>query len=1255
MRNKKIIHQIMLIFCSLFLIFWGSSNKLSQKNIMPQALLAQKQNDILTNEQNLNNLPNPYLESPNLLNQTEIKPLLNDEIEQDSDFFKVYQTKEKLITNQENNLAQMGEIVALKISGLPLVSNSNFGLYNLIINELTIKDQNNEDTTFTIDYLRAINLNLPNIQPSFAEDNLIKVMDGNLNSSLEIKNVAAPQAIEINILLENPTILSNILMSINTEANSTWKKIGSIEFLAANGDVYRQNNLNLENHKIGLESGLNSYNFSLVNNDSAWSVFRASAEEKIDSLYMFSYQRDKMLIPNTIAYFGDLLPNRSITPILVSSTTVFIQENSSHEIINQQKLNGNPTQEQKLAFLKTIDDLTFWNILLKTINLEREPKENLTIESFEKFDNSFKNDNSKAWNLKIIFDGMGSTLDANSLQNLEFLGTLHEIESIKIASNIEIIQAFSYTLNIDQMGWIVNLDKLTYLSFQGDKGPTTTLPNNALIVYGQPANWDYLKVTALHYLDLTAFRPFVNIKTDYLIDQITASSWIASFSTGFTIYLPNTSISGYINWAVEEIFDVEEIKEEIEDQKSLLFDYLQLVKIIATPFDEPRLYIDEQGHYQTTILNVNGIEIPAKLLGGIWYWDFSVAPSINAKDIAYSDFSKQFYFTIDNPHEGFEENELIKLSIKDDYENLPVSNVDLVDPGKLNNNNSFLLDDFIIIDEQHYNAKIFNGNLFWDYDLTKIKYGYREKNNLRYHFFSSIDNLVALIGLENLKDFYVFEIPNNTNDDYRQMYYDTNMDNLKVKDVDLNSLENEIWVDGILFDDWVIRQGNIVWNFNQKIKIEDIKFMDNKGAYFTKALDENKKVIPQLTTIIEHDPYLIIPTKNPPLNDPGIIQDPDDINKTIFVDDEEVPAILRNGSLYWNYPIENIQYEAYDATREMVVYYTIFNKISKKIPFENITSISQAAQRNIPNNAIFPILNDTPGVIKIVSNDDEIKEYDSIFAYGKWYWNIPKEEIMKIHYKDNNNIFYHQLTPTNFAKSGMTEVFLPNIESLIVEIDQIETQFPLKLTSQNLHQINEGYTINGEHRDFIIIENKVYFNPLDWERVNYIYENGNAPYELYTTLDNLASEKVNFLFSKSLFNYEETTLNEAIIQAPKSLEDVLKIIDENGKVDIISVVGSANKFYYNNIEKLLNIKYVNKDGIYFTSLQSEYINSVFTSVDIFASNLGQLANKESEIYKEQLESRNLISKILVLSAGASVAIVIIVFITIRLATRNKRK
>lgn len=1260
MKNKKttIYLRIFLIFCLIIFPFFA----IQSNGLKPNIILnyEEKLNKNFSNKSNNVNNNLQKIENEDFLKEELIaENNQNDLTSSEEAFFKIYKQENKLLTS---NLQDMGKVTALKISGLPLVRNASqsFQLYDLFLNELTIKDINNENVEYRIDYLRAINVNLPSIQPTFEEDDVQNIFDNDLETKLIVKNASAQQTIELNILLSQPTILSNVLMAINLTKTDNWAQIGSFEFLTNDGAVYRQDNLMLDDYKTGSNVDGSNYNISLLSSPSSeWTIFKPSIETNDQDLFMWSYKKENLAVPNSIAYFGDLMPNRSITPILVSSTKAFIEETLNHTIIDEKHFYGKPSRQQKLEFLKTIDDSSFWDVLLRTINLNHEDKNNLTISVFDEFDQSFKNDNNKKWNLKVIFKGDGTTLDKNTLQNLEFLGTLQEINKLEFSSSILASESFSYILNLDQMDWIKNMNSLEELSFQGPQGPNTILANNSLFVYGNPQNWDYLNASSLYTLDLTAFRSFINIESSYLNDQLINNSWIASIPKGFTFYVPNTVISGHIGEAIENIFEFEEVKKVGEKNEILVYDYLKLTKKIAAPYKEPTFYLDENNNYQTTTINVNGNEIFAKLIGGILYWDFSNYPNIKPSNIIWSDHSQQFYFTADDPHYGFDESELIRLAAKKDYEDLPISNVSIEDPGQLNNNNYGLIDDYILIDEKPYYAKINEGNIFWDYDITQIKYGYRPKNSMKNRYFTSLNSLISLIGEENLIDFYVFELENNTNDEYRKMYYEKDESELIVKDVDVNQSTNQISIDENIYNDWIIKLANIVWNLNGEVNIEDIKFIDDKGNYFTSVLNKDGHVISNLTSVIIHEPYNVIPTKNPPLNDPGIIQSPDDIKKTIFIDEEEIKVTLRNGFLYWDYPIENIQYEAFDPIRQVFVYYTLFSKIAHNIPLQNVSSIEQAQLRNIPSNASFPILDNKPGVIEIISgseeNPDNIKEYSSFFAYGKWYWNIPKDILIKVRYKDNNNIFYTELNSENFARSGMTEVFLPDIESLITELDEFETEFPINLNSQNINQISAGYTIDGEQRNFMVFDNKVYFDARDWELANYIYVRGNDQFELYSSFEGLEIQKINFLFSKSLFTQAEPTLKKAEISAPNSIDDVIKIIDQDGNVNIVEVINSNGKFYYNDIEELLQINYVNNDGIYFSSLKKEYINSVFTSVDVFASHLEQIANRKSDIYQKQLEDKNLISKILVISAGASIGIIFTIILIIRFAARNKKR
>ena len=1245
-KANKIATLILLIIITSFSLMFLSNGSNVNSFIKNESSIQNKIEFKKENSLNVRHLSKPTLETKK--EKTINKRVATEPVDKNS-FFPIY--KQSAPTKTLTTIESLGSVRAVKLGGFKLHN------YNLLINEISLKDTSSNNINYTIKYLRAQNLAHEASKPSYNTGELSYLNDNDLSSLLKVTDIFGPQGFEVNLLLNTPTPISDIQIAFNASLSSflaPWEKMGTIELFMDNGEVYRCDGMSLTEHKIGSANDGSVFNFSIAHHSVDWNYYKKSSSSNDIDSFMWSYDPSKAT-PGTDVYFGDSAEDKSITPIIASSTSALLYDSSTNIQSNSFYLSQVISVEQELNFLKEIDDTGFRQSILSILNLDSEKFENLTSDILMNYDNALKWDstlppnNHAYWKMEILLKGDGNSLDATTFKNMSFFGNFKNMYSLNISATTPTNNGFQYILNMDDMTWLSTIDSLTELTLAGPKGPNTLFINGSLRIYGTPNLWNFFqKSLNIRKIDISSYeqRKYAN---DNLVQKIANSNWISFIPRGLIVYVPSKIKIGTLSSTkINEIFTTKEIKDTS-------FDYVELTKISDKPISDPQISFDSNTKaYSISSIFVNGQEVHGKILGGKLYWDLTRVIGVDISDIVKMSSDRIHYFTQNDPHNGFLESELTRLSPRPNYTNVPVTNISIRNLGQLTTMNKDSLTKQIIINEQKYSSKLYNGNLFWDVDISKINFAYQDPNNADIHYFTSLTKVIEAIGENNLEKMEIFELENNSNPNDFNGYHNLDPASLNVRDPELWKDNQEIYVDGDKYTKWILKRGISLWDLEGKAKIEDIKYKDSNGHYYTKIFDDSNNILPNLTTIISHHAYSIIPKPDSPLTDPGILQNPNDLAKTITINKQKIGVTLVNGILYWNFDISTVKFVVYllnaDGSIKGYQYYTLFSNIPKTVNANNISSIEESAHRDVPSKFLFgqPQSQKITSYIKIDGNF-----YHSVFAYGKWYWNIPKDILSKIRYKDSNNEYFFSINSSNYTHQGLTEVIVPS--SLVTSIDlaNAQTSFPIQLTKAMMDIVNGGYIYNNETHWFLVLDDQIYFQIEDYERAKFIAINTDGSFGLYSSLEGVSDSQKSHMFSREFIKYNTPIEEAKVIPAPKSVSETPRIVLKNGRVINVYVIKTPSGLLYDNIEALSKVKYINENGIYFESIRPDYVGTGYWSIDIKKSILEKIAGSNQKVNEVIINASNTIAKVALFSSFASAGVGIIIILMVKFFKKNK--
>lgn len=1152
-------------------------------------------------------------------------------------FFKIYETP-----GAAKTIDQMGPISAVKISGLPFITTSKNGVD---VKEIDLKSVN----IFT-----GGGTGVP-VMPTFTTldaSSPEQLMTKTENApAIKVSNISSPQAVELNYQIDKSQIrggfLSDITLNLNASQNqSTWHKIGSVSILTESGEVYRADNIDLNSISIpGAKNDGSVPNISLKN-ISKWVHWEKSTTPRDSSAFMWSYDQSdgfKVDLSNSVYFYDGIWTRRSLTPIISGGRVDVSYFDPRLNDVTQINLSTQLTIQQEIAFLKEVDDNKFQIDLMSQMSQSLQYFNHLDEQFLTWWDTSAaKNeyqDNSRDWDLNIIFDGSASAIDRTSLSNLSVFGVFKNLRKIDFASSVFLDDADSwYDVNINDIYWVSGMEKLEEINFPGrdSKNWSSTNSGALLTVTGDLPKSQWLStMPKLESIDISAFAPLAQTN---MIDQMNGSTWALNLPLDFTFYLPKGIYATASNNPIlNNVYTVTSFQ-----KTNFTPEYTILKKKIASNFIAPKLIQNPNYHlnsnqdrYIFNSIKVDGMDIDVMVRDGKLYWNFS-SRGIDPADISYIGRPNEYYTSAYVTANNIDVNTLKGIGQTSDYfGNLAISLVSLQNEGQLTVDNYSSLTNTITVDDQQVDQIVYQSKIMYRTDISKIKY-YTVDAAGAVKYYTSLDKVVASVGFDAFENSPVFDIRPNTNNLIYANYEALPKADLTVVDPQPYVDNQYIKIDGQQYDA-IIVNGKTMWNL-KNIKIEDIKFKDTStNEYYTSPFDENGDVISSLVSVIPHAAYAFQPTIEPALTSLGPIRELTDIEKKISIDGKEIGVILANGNIEYAGDVTSAKIirRYVDDGKVKYEYFSAFSKIPSTIPLSELSSMAQSQTVPPYIQQIKNALNVTQGANEFnVTIDD--KTYDVKLRNGKFYWDVPKEVFEKIQYMDADGKYYTALTTKNFGNIGMTKVGvlyepLPENKNF---------SFPKELNKDSYKLANSGITVGDRAFRFIIDQGQMYIGAQARSIINFATKDTQGNEKFYFSFADIPASDLPFAWSVDVDLTSASS--DKLLPAPDERNAIISpfqpliVFDENGKRITVEILYNKDqrKYFYTNLDLLRKIRFVDNKGNYYEKLSDGMNFEGMSSIDISKSNLVETAVPINKNPIEVTKSSKEIGKYVAIFGGA---------------------
>ena len=1236
------------------------------------------------------------LDNSSLINQYQnlqnVDKLDNSSSHNRGEFAKAYHdpSQNLRIPDANTGFSGFGEIKTIKITGLPLWKGFN-DIFSLQIRDIGFKGDSgfiNKDS-YSIDYVRKNAFGLPGNIQDITDTEKQNIKDLNPSTKTEFSNIGSPQNFEINFSFQNAQNIKGIYLGVNYGKDpqaweiQSWDKIGSVSIVNSENEIYRVNSIPLEevqNDDTSDKSLLNLKLSLLTSKD--WEYYSPTVDRTNDT-FMWEYIGEPNTNESVYYNYGNVIEDRSLTPVISPNVNVSIYDNNTQTFIYSEYIDGESslTNEELLPFLLAIDDTSFIASLSNKYNVSSRDMKSITSKFIESFDNTIKNNNdllsNKGWNIELNFSRDASARDLCQLNNMAYLSRANKINNITFVSQI-LDFSFPYTFDLSCLTWL-NISELTKVEFLPSLSFNSAHNDKELFVVGDISELhNIVKNHWLSEIKIPTYIPLSNNSFASLGDQVFYSKWVSEMNKGFTFYLPKDSIiDAVIN--AQTIFDISDITNGQRE-------YKLAIKNTMKSFGEPKLFLNQQGDYEFSKLFINDEEIfPTIRLGDV-YWDFSplFANQISIGDVVYGSLDEEDnYYTQEYADARLDISRLIEISPKKDYDSLPIASVTLKHPGQVTATNleKYNNHETINIDGIEHKMIMYNSTFLWDFDITSIKYYYQEQvassvsgtaYEINNHFFTSIDSLIGAIGFNGIKEKEVFSTAIETRSSSIQLYNSWALADksfFTFKQPDLYNDITTITIDDEIINKILISKGKYYWEITSDIDLTAVKYIDDQGNYFTGIFDIESGIIRSNLTEVESPSSSDNATLVQSLEDLGQINNIEQLLSIAVVDGQNIGVSLRVGSIFWNYDISQIRYLS--VTEDGIQYFTNINYIKdNNIPIETVSSVDTTVNINriIPSKYSWhgPILENS--IHEYVYIDSQL--FSTFFAAGKWVWDIPKNLVDSIKYKDSRGSYYTNLNDGNYLKTGLGEV--SKITTYVEELKNGAVEFPMLLSQSNFKWAQMGTTFRGKTYPNLLLESKIYISPDIEKNARYIIYNEinidtKGTMEAFSSLEKAkeATEKNSEIWeirtnhpdfnndnNANLTDEELDKLFSPVNGLPDPKKETLLSIFNGQEFIDVRTIEVGDKYFYDNLELLQSIKFISvSNNVYYTEIVLSRIKDLYTSVDINKSKLESTSLRSDIVFTETLKVRNEISFIigvLSLSIGISVLMFsIIVFVLMK--------
>lgn len=1110
-----------------------------------------------------------------------------------NDFFPIF--KDGV---QTKNVHDMGEISSFKIAGLPfsnMPATVNGTPRKINLNNVELVDAANHTELSPV---------FVSLDGSSQDDKMTMQKTAN---AINVENATETQAVEFNYVLPIAKVIDDIELAVDlSNSQASWGKIGEIEILLKNGDVYRADNVPIASLKkpgVPSDGSVNDISLNLVKNWYIWSKQPTTTE----SSFMWSYERD-FTYNNTdfLPYFyNGIKTRRSVVPIIDGGKSIVSRFKEDGQIAERVELSQELTQGQKMAFFKEINDVAFVRSFTNLIGLPSNTLDNISWSQISNYDvNASKNvylDNSKVWNLDIVMDGSSTSLDRMNISNLQVLSDLTNVRklSFRMISLQEQLNNW-YNFMLDDLTWISSWRKLENLEMPSEFSENWNNKYLNIKFTGSLSKIDFIeKLVNLRTLDISSYKPLDSIR---LIDELVSANWYNTFALNFKIWLPK-DVFNIIN-ANQSIKDVFTISKFVDPVKN--FEFTIITKKVSSGFVKPEIVKSNNNaqRYEFSKMVFDGQNLNVMVRSGKFYWNF-IEKNLKPEDVKYTNNVGEYF-----SEKYIQDNNIDKATLKEIsqiqnyYDGMPSIEVSLKNDGLITSQNFPTINQKIFIDDVEVSKVVFDSMIMYNYDISKVKFGLIQGNETLY--FTSLDSVISHVSLEKIGSTEIFDLVPRINGADFAGYLNLTEEDKKLPDPENYNDKNEITIDDQKYND-VIVNGNLMWKL-ENIDISRVLYRQiNTKKFYTSPFKQNGDLLPNLISINAHNPYPVTPKLEPAITNPGPIVSLSDMDMKIRIDDVDYPVTLVNGELEYQVDVSNVSYVRHFVNQKGEIeseYFTLLSKVSRSIPLSEISSIERTSHLLSPSIVVYnslPLLKDSFLNSIII---DGVK-VESKIRNGKIYYIVDPTIFDSIKFKDSNNNYYTELLPSNFRNPGMTSV----TSKYDYVIDNQLFTFPQNINSNNYKMVNYGVIIAGEKEEFVVKDGAIYLSDKILNAVKFATRSPLGIINYYFDISSVPEEELASLWSVEVSQTAKAT--SLVMPLPDERQGIsspyeeLVFYDKRGNKSFIPIIynKSQDAYLYTNYDLIKRIRFRDSFGNYFESLIDSMKFEGVYSIDMKNSNL----------------------------------------------------